>query len=78
MTEPEEPRGLSASIVCFACGRTLPDEPSYELLEQEDPCSACTDRLLHSLPPVLQMSPRTEADREAEREALPSEPDSRS
>ena len=56
----------------------MPDEPSYELLDQEDPCSACAARLLHSLSPVLQMSPRIEANQEAERQALPSEPEPRS
>jgi hypothetical protein len=62
MTQREEPRGLAAPIVCFTCGQTLPDQPSYHLLDQDDPCPACADRLLYSLSPVLQMSPQGEAE----------------
>ncbi|HJM57366.1 MAG: hypothetical protein CMJ98_12650 [Planctomycetes bacterium] len=60
MTLREEPRGLAAPIVCFACGQTLPDQPSYDLLDQEAPCSTCADRLLYSLSPILQMSAQGE------------------
>jgi len=62
MTQREEPRGLATPIVCFTCGQTLPDPPSYHLLDQDDPCPACADRLLYSLSPVLQMSPQGEAE----------------
>ncbi|GEM_PF-2340177 len=71
MTDRIEPQGPSADIVCFACGATVPEEPSYELLDQDDPCSACADRLLFSLKPILQMSPTTQATPATESESKP-------
>lgn len=74
MTQSEDPRGFAAPIVCLACGQTLPDQPSYDILDQDDPCPACADRLLYSLSPVLQMLPQGEA----EKRAHPTESDSKS
>lgn len=74
MTQREEPRSLVAPIVCLACGQTLPDQPSYDLLDQDDPCPACADRLLYSLSPVLQMLPQGDA----EKRTHPTESDSKS
>ncbi len=62
MTQQEEPRGLAAPILCLACGQTLPDQPSYDLLDQDDPCPACADRVLYSLSPILQMLPQGETE----------------
>ena len=46
MAKPENVR-------CFTCGETLGSEPRLHLLPSGEPCPACRDRLLESIPPAL-------------------------
>ncbi len=46
---------VNATLYCFTCAETVPEPPAFELLDQENPCPACAERLLHCLDPILQM-----------------------
>ena len=45
-------------IKCFTCRNALGDPLAYPTLADGSPCPACAERLLESLPPLLQMQPQ--------------------
>lgn len=43
----------STEIVCFQCGQAVSDPPRWNHLPSGEPCRACAERLLDSLPPIF-------------------------
>ncbi len=40
-------------VVCIQCGQPIGDPPRLNLLAEEEPCPACAERLLESLPGIF-------------------------
>ncbi|MBK7876783.1 MAG: hypothetical protein IPJ77_13745 [Planctomycetes bacterium] len=45
--------------LCFTCGLAVTDPPRLNHLPSGETCSACRDRLLDALPPLLPSAPQT-------------------
>ncbi len=43
----------SHDVVCFHCGQSVGDPPVLNLIEDEEPCPACAERLLEALPGIF-------------------------
>lgn len=56
-----------SNTLCFSCGQSVVEVDRINRMEDGEPCPACADRLLQSMPPLLPgfrhgPAPRQESD----------------